>query len=282
MSDLVTSVAAYVNAGLHVIALTGKRPNTHFHVEWDYENSIHGTIETPEDFADLYGIFGHETTTGVAILIPPNVLVADVDTEEAATLFMSLAGGEMPDVPVAKTMNGLHVWFLAPGADQSRWLGGRTLLFKGLGGYVVAPPSAHPDGGVYTWLNPVVEDGRIVSMDYMPDLMKEWLDAVEAVEVRRDVPYTPPFIPRLIITPTGIRTEQVEMDPIDGLCHAIIEAADGNQNNTIAWAAMTAQEEGVPFEVAMDRLLAAAVEGGHPRARAKQTIKGVYTRRRAK
>lgn len=278
MSELVEYAAAYINAGLHVIALTGKRPNGAFHAEWDYEDSIHGTIETPEDFADLYAIFGHETTTGVAILIPPHVLVADVDTEEAATLFMALAG-TMPETPVARTRAGLHVWLIAEGADQSRWLGGRTLLFKGLGGYVVAPPSVHPDGGVYTWITPLVVDGRITGMDYLPAQMKEWLDAVESVETRKDVPYRPPFIPRLIITPTGIRSELVEMDPIDGLCHAIIEATDGNQNSTIMWATATAQEEGIPFDVAYPRLMEAALAGNHPRKRAHDTITGVYKRR---
>jgi hypothetical protein len=65
---------------------------------------------------------------------------------------------------------------------------------------------------------------------------------------------------------------------LDGLCRAIREAPDGNQNNMIAWAAMQARDEGVPFESAMPQLLAAAIEGGHPERRARTTIKGAYKR----
>src|SRR3990172_5705138 len=156
MTPLTEAAAEYVGAGLHVLALTRKRPNGRFHEEWSYENSIHGTIQSDADIEGLEAVFGHASTTGVAILIPPAVLVADVDTEEAAALFLELAAG-LPDTPVGKTPNGLHVWYHVPAADGTVWLGGRTLLFKGMGGYVAAPPSRHFDEDgkedcVYTWI----------------------------------------------------------------------------------------------------------------------------------
>jgi len=64
----------------------------------------------------------------------------------------------------------------------------------------------------------------------------------------------------------------------EGLERAIETAADGNQNNVIHWAAMKCLEEGVPYEIAMERLMAAAKRGNHPERRARDTIRGAYKR----
>lgn len=63
-----------------------------------------------------------------------------------------------------------------------------------------------------------------------------------------------------------------------GLERAIESAPDGNQNSVIHWAACVCRDEGVPADVAMERLLAAAKRGNHPRKRAYDTIRGAYKR----
>lgn len=281
-ASLAAAAREYVEAGLHILALTGKRPSARYHESWDWENSIHGAPGTPEEEAELAAIFEHRTTTGIALLIPQHVLVADIDSEAAAALYME-AAGEYPETPTAKTKNGLHVWFWVPGAERSIWLGQRTLLFKGFGGYVVAPPSQHFDedgnpDAVYTWINPLVEGGRIKDMDGPPDALEERMRTLMLFEDRE-----PPDMrgedERWSI---GIATNPLRLWRkwnIDGLCRTIEEAADGNQNNAIHWAAMTAREEGVPFEEAMRQLLAAAIRGHHPERRARTTIAGAYKRR---
>lgn len=275
----------YLRAGLHLLALSGKRPNPVYHEHWDWQNSIHGLPETEEQYDALGRVFSG-STTGIAILIPEHFLVADVDSEVAAGLFMELAG-ELPHVPTSRTKNGLHLWFYAPGAAGSVWLGDRALLFKGYGGYVVAPPSAHPDGGRYEWIEPLVADGRLVGLEPLPQKIADRMRVNAFFEDQR----------RERNESTSMWTMQAERIgdgpwswaagtlkfsfawDLTGLERAIETAPEGNQNNLIAWAALTAQEEGVPYSVAMDRLLAAAVKGGHPSHRAKTTIKGVYQRR---
>lgn len=284
MTALSDAAREYVDAGLHILALTGKRPSAKYHAEWDYENSIHGKPETPEEEAALAAIFEHRTTTGIALLIPPHVLVADIDTEAAASLYMELAGG-LPETPSAQTKNGLHVWFLEPRAERSIWLGERTLLFKGYGGYVVAPPSqhfdddGHPDA-VYTWLNPLVQDGMVRDMDWLPEQIGERVRTLLMFADKERPDFRDPDEERWSV---GIRLKPTlalwREWPLAGLCRAIEEAADGNQNNVIHWAAMTAMEEGVPYEEAMRQLLAAALRGGHPERRARTTIAGAYKRR---
>lgn len=309
MHPLTKAALEYVEAGLHVLALHHKRPNARFHRQWSWENSIRGrqTIHRRDHPADaaLYDgcrgcddlrafaeIFEHPSTTGVAILIPPHVLVADVDSEDAAMLFIGLTG-KLPDTAVARTVNGLHIWYHSPGATGSFWLGGSTLLWKGFGSYVCAPPSRHfteqgVEDGTYVWLNPLVVDGMIRGIEYLPDRIDAHVQSMRAAAVTapgRAVerghslmrPVAPGAEPMVVIGSVGFAPDY----SIDGLMRAIAEAPDGKQNSIIAWAAMVAQESGVPYDVAMEKLMQAAIEGHHPVPRARATIRGVYKRRAA-
>lgn len=269
---MIKEAIGYLIRGHHLIVLAGKRPHPAYHEQWSWENSIHGVPETPEEFDALDRVLLDPTVTGIGILIPQHVLVADVDTEEAAVLFAALADG-MPSTVTAQTPKGLHVWFQAPGADGSRWIGGRTLLFKGFGGYVAAPPSAHFDSngvqdGVYTWISPFE-----VGMDFLPARIEAELARQSELKAlspnRKGETGTHAVVNWPLI---------YQVANLDGLCRAIREAPDGNQNNMIAWAAMQARDEGVPFDVAMPQLLEAALQGNHPRHRAEATIRGAYKR----
>jgi hypothetical protein len=285
----------YVEAGLHILALTGKKPNGRVHGDsWSYEESFHGQPNTAEDIQAVAGAFGEaKGTTGIAILIPPGFLVADVDSERAAALLVELGAGPNEDTIGAKTKNGLHIWFVWPGADRNRWIGdgqepnpGRTLLFKGLGGYVVAPPSLHYNekgevDGEYEWgANSLVRDGSIVMPDILPEAIRERFkrDDLWAKDREDRVGEVTTFTMKPEPGVPWWQWEKVWDYQTAGLERAIETAPDGNQNNIIHWAAMTCREEGVPYEVAMERLLAAAIKGGHPRQRARDTIKGAYKR----
>jgi hypothetical protein len=286
LNALTEAALGYLRQGHHLLALSEKRPNPRYHgkadendVGWSWEKSIHGVPETTGDIEALDAVFSHKTTTGVAILIPKDVLAADVDSRAAAVLFQSL-GGDL-ETRTAQTVKGVHVWYKAPGFEQTMWLGGRTLLFKGFGGYVAAPPSRHftPDhveDGVYTWLTSSDEP-----MAGLPAEMLKVLQAQRALDAVRPVRSAPAGASLVVLTDdSGQWTWRGYAEwPIEGLRQAIIHAPDGNQNNMIAWAAMQARDEGVPYEVAMRGLLSAAIEGRHPRHRAVTAIRGAYSRR---
>lgn len=291
MTELQQAAIEYVTAGLHILALTGKKPNGRVHGEsWSWEDSFWSdSALTDNDREAIEHAFALEKgTTGIAILIPKDFLVADVDTERAGALLQSLGFEYDKGATIAsKTRNGVHIWFWAPGADRNRWLGdgqqpdpGRTLLFKGFGGYVAAPPSEHPDGGKYEWGVPLVKDGQMYMPDILPDGAAEQFkrDDLWAAD-REDAKPVEGFT---LIPEKGVPWYLWKKEftyGLEGLEKAIINAADGNQNNVIHWAALTAKEEGVPYEVAKERLLAAALKGNHPRHRALDTIKGAYKRR---
>jgi hypothetical protein len=296
MPNPILTMAAleYMKAGLHVLALTGKKPNGRVHGEaWSWEDSFHGFPENTDEFDAVEDAFSKERgTTGIAILVPPDFLVADVDSDRAAELLVSLGFQATDDTIVAQTKNGLHLWFWWPGADRNRWVGdgqepnpGRTLLFKGFGGYVVAPPSLHfaADGtvdGTYSWGPSLIRGGAI----FMPDILPEGVRA----RFKRDDLWAgdrsahQPSVATFTVTPVdGLQWWQwpkVWDYNLTGLEKAIESAADGNQNNIIHWAALTARDEGVPYEVSMTRLLDAAIRGGHPANRARDTIRGAYKR----
>lgn len=291
MPDLIPAALDYLAAGHHLLALTGKRPNPRYHAKpeedgvpgWSWDRSIYGLPESDEDIEAFKEVFTHPSTTGIALLIPEHVLVADVDSEPAAQLFRHLAGSDPLDTRTSKTPNGYHIWFLAPGADQSVWLGNRSLLFKGYGGYVAAPPSDHFDDegnidGTYAWI------GDWEPIDWLPEGIDAYIKQMR--ENARPEPNKEDGR-RLILKVTGAKPVSIFSDRVEwamewnlaGLASAIINAPEGNQNAMIAWAAMVAQEEGVPYDTAMAVLLDAALLGNHPRKRAVATIRGVYQRR---
>jgi hypothetical protein len=76
--------------------------------------------------------------------------VADVDSEEGWHGLCHLLGGEMPTGPRVRTGSGWHFWFRPTGFGNRVGLL-RGLDWRGIGGYVVAPPSRHPRGD-YRWL----------------------------------------------------------------------------------------------------------------------------------
>lgn len=78
------------------------------------------------------------------------IIVLDVDDASAwDNLFFEY---DVPRTPTAQTGKGWHLYFAHPGGvvkNFARKLPGLDL--RGDGGYVVAPPSVHPNGGAYQW-----------------------------------------------------------------------------------------------------------------------------------
>lgn len=89
---------------------------------------------------------------GVATGPTSGILVVDIDGPAAETAWRNLANPEDDDTLEVRTGRGRHLYYqctdplpntasrIAPGIDT-----------RGHGGYVVAPPSIHPDGATYEW-----------------------------------------------------------------------------------------------------------------------------------
>jgi hypothetical protein len=78
--------------------------------------------------------------------------VADIDSAEGWHGLIHLLGGSLPPGPRVRTGGGgWHLWFHPMGyGNRVHLLPG--LDWRGVGGYVVAPPSRHAGGGDYRWV----------------------------------------------------------------------------------------------------------------------------------
>jgi hypothetical protein len=93
---------------------------------------------------------------GIATGASSGLVILDVDGEHGAESLTALEAehGRLPDtVEAISGSGGRHLYFQYPGehipCSQSKLAPG--LDIKADGGYVVSPPSRHPDGGEYVW-----------------------------------------------------------------------------------------------------------------------------------
>ena len=99
---------------------------------------------------------------GIATGSVSNCFVLDIDGEQGCeTLVQIIAQHDaLPSTPTVKTGKGQHYYFRYPAGYEVRNLAGRSVHgeflpgidVRGDGGYVVAPPSIHPNGAIYEWL----------------------------------------------------------------------------------------------------------------------------------
>ena len=273
--DLLRAAIEYLDAGLSIIALEGKMPNRQVHRR-GLNEALSGTVETKADRQMLDRLFRHPATTGVGILIPPHMVVVDIDGEEGAEQYWSLAQA-VPNTAAARTGRGLHLWFHTAHVRRSTKLG-LKLDLKGVGGYVAAPPSRHPDGHVYQWLDPLVQRGR-VNADFLPDAIEKLLDTRDAIAAENSIVLPRHIEHRLVQQDGRMVWQPTELPyPIDGLIHAVEKAEPGERNNLLAWAAMTARDEGVKLEDALRSLGAAAEKAGLGNPEIRTTIRSAYRR----
>jgi hypothetical protein len=96
-----------------------------------------------------------DANIGLATGERSGVWVLDIDGPEGFASFDALEAehGEVPDTQWASTGKGSHLFWQCPaGHDPGRRIGVRPGLdFIGGSGYLVLPPSIHPNGREYVW-----------------------------------------------------------------------------------------------------------------------------------
>jgi Bifunctional DNA primase/polymerase, N-terminal len=161
------------------------------------------------------------------------LLVVDLDGPEGMAAWADLAATAAPGssahapTPVSRTGGGgLQLFFaVSEDADWSRSTVGKLgakIDTRGLGGYVVLPPSRHPNGRRYRWwLNPNVD----------PAPAPEWL--AERMQAMRVVSPPPGARRRPSLVQQPRRATRYGTKALDGICHEMRRAPESTRHNTL-------------------------------------------------
>jgi hypothetical protein len=189
-----------------------------------FAGSFHNATTDPAHIAAHWDLYPNDN---IGIRPPEGIVVVDVDPRDGGELHLSALEGEhgqLPETWTARTgSGGWHYWFAVAAVDLRGKLCAGVDLKHGGTGYVVAPPSLHPAGGVYEWTTPPVG---------FPTLAPEWL---------RHRMKRAPAPPPTSRTPTGDGN-----GPYSSACLAsrIAKASAGCRNRTLYGAARDAHRQG--------------------------------------
>ncbi len=247
MTALSDSAISYAQTeGLHVFPLQerGKVPLT-----------SHGLEDATIDAMTIETWWDRWPNANVAIRTG-DLLVVDEDRPGALSELAAEHEQTVPVTRIARTGKGRHYYFTQPATQRIRNTAGKLapgIDTRGDGGYVVAPPSVHPDGGVYTWESTAP-----------PAPFPEWMSALLVKPAPKQ---TTPFLGRS--TPYAQRALEAEV-------HAVSVAAEGTRNDRLNTAAFALGQLVAGGELdehdALSSLEAAARACGLPNAEASATI----------
>ena len=155
---------AYARAGFHVIVLHSissgscscgkancKSPGKH-------PRSRHGLKDATTDPAIIRQGWSRWPDANIGLVTgqKSGLYVLDIDGADGRASLTALveAHGQLPATPWVRTGRGAHMYYAAPASGAK--VASRTHIMPGLdirgeGGYVVAPPSTHANGSIYTW-----------------------------------------------------------------------------------------------------------------------------------
>ena len=154
--------------GFDVLPLHGKIPTC-----------PHGVLDATRNRETIVGWWTQRPDGNVGVRVPAGLFVLDVDTRHQGDVMLARLEREHGRLPATLTTitgsDGLHVWFTHPGfkpstssidvLGESGGIGWRTktgawrcgIEIKTHAGYLVAPPSIHPDTGrSYRWQDPAM------------------------------------------------------------------------------------------------------------------------------
>lgn len=162
--------AEYFDRGWSVIPLSGKRPAVSSWLEFQGRRA---------DLSEVRRWFkGGSANVGIVTGALSGLVVVDCDTPEDASFWKE----SYPKTPLAVLTGrgGSHFYYRYPtGEDVFNRAGlfNRKIDLRGQGGYVVAPPSRHPNGSQYQW-----QGSEHYCLDEMPCFSLAWIPAQKSPE----------------------------------------------------------------------------------------------------
>ncbi len=205
--------------------------------------------------------------------------VLDMDGLAGAASLVSLLAehGQLPVLPTVLTPRdgGMHLYLLPTGLGNSAGKLAPGLDYRGVGGYVVAPPSVHANGGTYAWLT--------ASPAEVSTPAPAWLVARLSPPAALTMPPVAPTAspgatgrPGGTVVPAGDRKAAYGRRALESEALAVALAVEGTRNHTLNTAALKLGQvvAGGYLDTAevVATLLAAAERAGLERREAEATI----------
>lgn len=203
----------YARHGFPVGPLRGKAPLT-----------PHGMKNFTTDLGQVQRWWEQYPGANIGVRPPVGWVVLDIDPRNggADTWEQINHGHTLPATIVTLTgSGGWHWWFRLPYAGDIRGSAGEGIDVKTHRGYLVMPPSIHPDTqGLY--------------------LVQQWVQP-------RMVPQLPVWLRKHVYRPLLVPRRAGD-SPGAGLVGAVAAAAEGQRNRVLFWAACRALEDGADLE----------------------------------
>lgn len=186
-----------------------------------------------------------ECNIGIPTGAVNNIFVVDVDGESGDLSLMALenAYGKL-NAPTVNTGKGKHLYFKMPENVDIKCSTSKIaphIDIRGNGGYVVAPPSIHPNGNKYTWVN---------------------------FDFSQDFPNAPEWLINLITNPAESNFED--------LLEEIATSSEGMRNTTLLGNAIkicnSANKQFLDMENIKNDVIDAGIASGLSRAESERTV----------
>lgn len=146
-NPLLAAALRYLARGWSVIPIGNEKRPWHG-IQWKAFQS------TPANEQVLHEWFAAPDVTGVAVVlggVSGGLACRDFDDGTGYTAWAESHPNLARTLPTARTARGYHVYFRCAGFATRKCADGEL---RGEGGYVILPPSRHPQGIVYSWINP--------------------------------------------------------------------------------------------------------------------------------
>jgi hypothetical protein len=226
----------------------------------------HGLKDATTDEDLVRSWWAASPRANVGIATGRGIDVIDIDSPAARTALMEISPEPLAPSHVVRTGRGWHLWYSSSGL-QTRTGALEGIDVRGVGGYVVAPPSLHPQGQRYAFLDEangelldVVPEGPLGPAP--PWLIERLRPATRVAEADRQ--------------PVRLRSDHYVRVAVDSECAAVASTPDGSRNDRLNRAAFSlgtlVGADVLDAEEARARLLDAALRSGLGEREARRTI----------
>ncbi|HTW97699.1 MAG TPA: bifunctional DNA primase/polymerase, partial [Acidimicrobiales bacterium] len=259
-NPLLSAALSYVRRGWPVLPLKAgeKLP--------DGRLVTHGLLDATTDEAGVRAWWAASPSANVGIRTGEGIDVVDLDSEAARRALFATAPERLSGPVVVRTARGWHLWFASCGlSTRAGVLEGVDV--RGRGGYVVAPPSVHPDGWRYQFLDPRTHELSTRLPGALLRPAPQWL---------RERLEPPPRPPARDTGPVRLTSSHYGRVALESECAAVAATPEGRRNDRLNAAAFSigtlVGAEVLDAGEAHDHLLAAAISAGLDEREARRTI----------